>query len=71
MTATATTITIDRLADCRQRPCPPLVVQRDDGMFEIGIGIDPAGPFETRTFAEEVAGISRLIAAATALSTAC
>jgi hypothetical protein len=30
-------------------------VQRDDGMFEIGIGIDPAGPFPTRRFAEQIA----------------
>jgi len=34
---------------------PPLVVQRDDGMFEIGTGINPAGPFPSRPFAEAVA----------------
>ncbi len=33
----------------------PLIVQRDDGMFEIGTGIDPAGPFPSRAFAESVA----------------
>jgi hypothetical protein len=55
-TTTATTITtVDRFADCRQRPFPPLVVERDDGMFEIGTGIDPAGPFPSRPFAESVA----------------
>ena len=31
----------------------PLIVQRDDGLFEIGL--DGAGPFETRAFAEAVA----------------
>ena len=33
------------------------VVQRDDGLFEEGM-VDPLGPFETRKFAEAVAGES-------------
>ena len=33
---------------------PPLVVQRDDGLFEIGF-IDALGPFESRAFALMVA----------------
>jgi hypothetical protein len=34
-------------------PAPPLVAQRDDGTYEVGI--DGLGPFPTRTFAEAVA----------------
>jgi hypothetical protein len=30
------------------------VIQRDDGLFEIGLS-DPSGPFESRRFAESVA----------------
>ena len=30
------------------------VFERDDGRFEVGL-VDPAGPFESRTFAEAVA----------------
>jgi hypothetical protein len=32
-----------------------LIVERDDGLFEIGFGDNAAGPFETRTFAAAVA----------------
>jgi hypothetical protein len=32
-----------------------LVVQRDDGFFQIGLHDDAAGPFESRRFAEMVA----------------
>lgn len=31
------------------------VVQRDDGLWSLGIGEDAPGPFETRSFAEAVA----------------
>jgi hypothetical protein len=31
------------------------VVQRDDGLFEIGLGDGAAGPFESRNFAQAVA----------------
>jgi hypothetical protein len=60
MTTATTITTVDRFADCPQRPCPPLVVERDDGMFEIGIETDPEGPFPTRRFAESVAARLRL-----------
>jgi hypothetical protein len=33
-----------------------LIVQRDDGRFQIGLRCDAPGPFETRAFAEAVAG---------------
>jgi hypothetical protein len=34
---------------------PPLVVERDDGQFQIGLDAESAlGPFETRDFAEAV-----------------
>ena len=33
----------------------PEVVQRDDGMFQIGWHDEAAGPFESRTFAQAVA----------------
>jgi hypothetical protein len=32
------------------------MVQRDDGMWSIGLHDDAAGPFETRDFAAAVAG---------------
>jgi hypothetical protein len=39
-------------------PCvesPPLIVERNDGKFQIGIDDETAaGPFETRNFAEAV-----------------
>ncbi len=38
-----------------QRGPPPAVYQRDDGLFEIGLGTEPPGPFESRQFAEAVA----------------
>jgi hypothetical protein len=31
------------------------IVQRDDGLFEIGLGDDAPGPFESREFALRVA----------------
>ena len=37
---------------------PPIVVdlvERDDGLFQIGIGDDAAGPFPSRSFAQAVA----------------
>jgi hypothetical protein len=36
---------------------PPLIpiVQRDDGFYEIGLGDNPPGPFETYGFASAVA----------------
>jgi hypothetical protein len=33
---------------------PPLVVERDDGKWSIGRGVDAPGPFESRRHAEEV-----------------
>jgi hypothetical protein len=33
----------------------PLVFERDDGFFQIGLGDDAPGPFETRHFAQAVA----------------
>jgi hypothetical protein len=37
-------------------PLSPIpIVQRDDGFYEIGIGDNPPGPFETYTFASAVA----------------
>jgi hypothetical protein len=44
-----------RSPDDDRQPGPPLVFQRDDGMYEIGLDLDAPGPFETRTFAESVA----------------
>jgi hypothetical protein len=38
-------------SDCRTRQ----VFERDDGKWSIGLGDDAAGPFESRTFALEVA----------------
>jgi hypothetical protein len=40
---------------------PPLIpiVQRDDGFFQLGIGDDAPGPFETYTFASAVAAHRR------------
>jgi hypothetical protein len=32
-----------------------IVVERDDGFFQIGVGDDAPGPFESRAFAEAVA----------------
>jgi hypothetical protein len=34
---------------------PRLVVEREDGLFQIGWHDDAAGPFESRAFAESVA----------------
>jgi hypothetical protein len=34
---------------------PPVIVQRDDGLFALGIADDAAGPFESRQFALAVA----------------
>ncbi len=34
---------------------PPQIIQRDDGMFQIGLADDAPGPFESRRFAESVA----------------
>jgi hypothetical protein len=36
---------------------PPLVVEREDGMFQLGWHDDAPGPFESRTFAEQVAAV--------------
>jgi hypothetical protein len=36
-------------------PYPEIIVQRDDGLFAIGLGDDAPGPFESRTFALQVA----------------
>ena len=33
---------------------PTAIVQRDDGLFEIGFADDAPGPFETRLFAQSV-----------------
>jgi hypothetical protein len=33
---------------------PTDVYQRDDGMYQLGIGDDSPGPFETRAFAADV-----------------
>jgi hypothetical protein len=33
-----------------------IIVERDDGLFEIGLASDAPGPFPTRRFAEAVAG---------------
>jgi hypothetical protein len=34
----------------------PLIVERDDGQFQIGFHDDAPGPFESREFAQAVAG---------------
>jgi hypothetical protein len=34
---------------------PQEIVERDDGLFEIAIGADAAGPFPSRTFAQAIA----------------
>ena len=36
-------------------PAAALIVQRDDGRYQIGIPDDAPGPFESRQFAEAVA----------------
>jgi hypothetical protein len=36
-------------------PVSPLICERDDGQFQIGLGDAAAGPFPTRAFAESVA----------------
>jgi hypothetical protein len=49
---------VDSDSDQRDVPSPiipEIIVQRDDGMFELGFGDCPAGPFETRSFASDVA----------------
>jgi hypothetical protein len=33
---------------------PPLIVERDDGRFQIGLHDDAPGPFPTRSFAQSV-----------------
>jgi hypothetical protein len=40
---------------------PPLIpiVQRDDGFFQLGLGEDAPGPFETYSFASAVAAQRR------------
>jgi hypothetical protein len=35
---------------------PRQIIQRDDGRFAIGLTDDAPGPFETRRFAEAIAG---------------
>jgi hypothetical protein len=45
------------VSECNQevaRP-DPLVFERDDGLFQIGLGDDAPGPFESRRFAQAVA----------------
>jgi hypothetical protein len=34
---------------------PPLIVERDDGRYQLGLDDDAPGPFESRRFAESVA----------------
>jgi hypothetical protein len=42
--------------DVRARPSAPWqIVERDDGLFEIGLCPDAPGPFESRNFALAVA----------------
>jgi len=36
-------------------PISPDVIERDDGQYQIGLGHDAPGPFETRAFAAAVA----------------
>jgi hypothetical protein len=36
-------------------PSPPIIVERDDGQYQIGLNDDAAGPFESRRFAESFA----------------
>jgi hypothetical protein len=45
----------------RAQPPPgtDLVVERDDGLFQIGLEDDPAGPFPGRTFAAVAAQTRR------------
>jgi hypothetical protein len=40
---------------------PPLITERDDGQFQIGLGDAAAGPFATRRFAESVAAQCRAL----------
>jgi hypothetical protein len=40
-------------------PAYSIVVERDDGMFELGLYPDAAGPFESRAFAAAVAAKER------------
>jgi hypothetical protein len=39
----------------RAHRSPPLIIERDDGRYQIGLNDDAAGPFESRLFAEAVA----------------
>jgi hypothetical protein len=34
---------------------PPIIVERDDGLYQIGFDDSAPGPFESRQFAESVA----------------
>ena len=36
-------------------PSPPLIVERDDGWFQLGLADDAPGPFMSRRHAEAVA----------------
>jgi hypothetical protein len=42
-------------------PVSPLITERDDGQFQIGLGDAAAGPFATRRFAESVAAQCRAL----------
>jgi hypothetical protein len=52
---TATTRSPDDRSQRRDHG-PPLVYQRDDGRYQVGLDLDAPGPFESRQFAESVAG---------------
>jgi hypothetical protein len=41
---------------------PPLIVERDDGQFQIGLDDDAAGPFATMQFAQAVAARRQVMA---------
>lgn len=48
-------MTVDKREGLPVIPSPPLVVERDDGKFQVGIDDETAaGPFDSRAHAESV-----------------
>jgi hypothetical protein len=43
------------VSDITTAPIPPLIVEREDGLFQVGWHDDAPGPFETMQFAQAVA----------------
>jgi hypothetical protein len=52
----ARSIVGDTAAACGKPVAPPVIAQRDDGLYQVGLDDETArGPFPTRTFAQAVA----------------